>query len=66
MATKESERFKEESGISLDQSGNAANLGGNLGITRGSDGSVSVGGENGIQVAAPVAPANRVLPPQEQ
>lgn len=51
-ATEESERFSEEAGITLDGSGNAQNLGGNLGITKGSDGSTSVGGDNGIQVAA--------------
>ncbi|KAF5852019.1 hypothetical protein GGP41_000759 [Bipolaris sorokiniana] len=48
----ESEKFSEESGISLGKSGEAANLGGNLGITKGSDGSSSVGGKNGINVAA--------------
>jgi len=51
-ATEESERFSEEAGITLDGSGNAQNLGGNLGITKGTDGSTSVGGENGINVAA--------------
>jgi len=51
-ATEESERFSEESGITVDQAGNAQNLGGNLGITQGSDGSKSVGGENGINIAA--------------
>lgn len=51
-ATEESEQFSEESGISLGKSGEAANLGGNLGITKGSDGNSSVGGKNGINVAA--------------
>lgn len=51
-ATEESELFSEEAGITLDKAGNAQNLGGNLGITTGTDGSTSVGGENGIQVAA--------------
>jgi hypothetical protein len=51
-ATEESERFSEEAGITLGKDGNAQNLGGNLGITKGSDGSTSVGGENGINVAA--------------
>jgi hypothetical protein len=51
-ATEESERFSEESGITLDQDGNAQNLGGNLGITQGTDGSKSVGGENGINIAS--------------
>ncbi|CAN9304562.1 unnamed protein product [Alternaria alternata] len=51
-ATEESERFSEESGITLGQDGNADNLGGNLGITEGSDGSKSIGGSNGINVAA--------------
>ncbi|KAG9190936.1 hypothetical protein G6011_09024 [Alternaria panax] len=37
-ATEESEKFSEESGITLGQNGNADNLGGNLGITQGSDG----------------------------
>ncbi|KAJ4361973.1 hypothetical protein N0V83_010914 [Neocucurbitaria cava] len=51
-ATEESELFSEEAGITLDKTGNAQNLGGNLGITKGTDGSTSVGGENGIQVAS--------------
>ncbi|KAK7181279.1 hypothetical protein PSPO01_12756 [Paraphaeosphaeria sporulosa] len=51
-ATEESERFSEEAGITLNKDGSAANLGGNLGITQGSDGSKSVGGENGINIAA--------------
>ncbi|KAH9861289.1 hypothetical protein IAQ61_011026 [Plenodomus lingam] len=51
LAMEESERFSEQAGITLDESGNAQNLGGNLGITKGTDGSTSVGGENGIQVA---------------
>jgi hypothetical protein len=51
-ATEESERFSEEIGITLDEAGNAVNSGGNLGITQGSDGSKSVGGENGINIAA--------------
>lgn len=51
-ATDESELFSEEAGITLDRAGNAQKLGGNLGITKGSDGSTSVGGENGINVAA--------------
>lgn len=51
-ATEESEKFSEEIGITLDQAGNAQNLGGNLGITQGTDGSKSVGGENGINIAA--------------
>ena len=50
-ALAQSEQFREESGITLDSSGNAANLGGNLGITQSQDGSASVGGENGINVA---------------
>ncbi|KAI8936678.1 hypothetical protein NX059_007073 [Plenodomus lindquistii] len=50
-ATEESERFSEQASITLDGTGNAQNPGGNLGITKGSDGSTSVGGENGIQVA---------------
>jgi hypothetical protein len=52
LATEESEKFSEELGITIDQAGNAQNLGGNLGITQGSDGSKSVGGENGINIAA--------------
>ena len=51
-ATEESEKFSEESGITLGEDGAAANLGGNLGITQGSDGSKSIGGSNGINIAA--------------
>jgi hypothetical protein len=50
-ATEESEKFKEGFGITLDEAGNAVNSGGNLGITKGSDGSSSVGGENGINIS---------------
>jgi hypothetical protein len=51
-ATEESEKFSEEAGITLNGAGNVQNLGGNLGITKGTDGSTSIGGENGINVAA--------------
>jgi hypothetical protein len=51
-ATQEAEQFSEEAGITLDKDGNAQNLGGDLGITKGSDGSTSVGGKSGINVAA--------------
>ncbi|KAH7070658.1 hypothetical protein BKA63DRAFT_420428 [Paraphoma chrysanthemicola] len=50
-ATEESEQFSENIGIVLNEAGNAQNLGGNLGITEGTDGSKSVGGENGINIA---------------
>ena len=56
QATKESEQFSENAGITIGADGQAQNLGGNLGITKGSDGSTSVGGENGINVT-PAAPA---------
>jgi hypothetical protein len=51
-AVEESEKFSEGFGITLDQNGKTANLGGNLGITTGSDGSTSVGGSNGINIAS--------------
>ncbi|KAI0013602.1 hypothetical protein F4779DRAFT_562363 [Xylariaceae sp. FL0662B] len=51
-AVKESERFADNSGIVAGADGNAVNLGGDLGITKGSDGSVSVGGEAGINIVA--------------
>ncbi|KAF1935049.1 hypothetical protein EJ02DRAFT_439483 [Clathrospora elynae] len=38
-ATEESGKFSEEAGITLDGTGNAQNLGGNLGITKGTGGS---------------------------
>ncbi|KAH7082357.1 hypothetical protein FB567DRAFT_447955 [Paraphoma chrysanthemicola] len=50
-ATEESEKFSENIGIVLNEAGNAQNIGGNLGITEGTDGSKSVGGENGINIA---------------
>ncbi|KAF2463241.1 uncharacterized protein BDR25DRAFT_362965 [Lindgomyces ingoldianus] len=52
LAVEQSEQFSEGFGITLDQNGNTANSGGNLGITQGTDGSQSVGGENGINIAA--------------
>lgn len=54
-AVKESENFKDNAGITLDANGRAVNLGGNLGITKGSDGSQSIGGKSGINIAAPAA-----------
>ncbi|KAI5926426.1 hypothetical protein F4810DRAFT_725082 [Camillea tinctor] len=51
-AVDEAEQFSENIGIITDAKGNAVNLGGNLGITKGSDGSTSVGGEAGINIAA--------------
>ncbi|KAL5425311.1 hypothetical protein PMIN04_002654 [Paraphaeosphaeria minitans] len=51
-ATEESERLSKEAVITLNKNGSAANLGGNLGITQGSDGSKSIRGENGINIAA--------------
>ncbi|KAI1085631.1 hypothetical protein F5B20DRAFT_9808 [Whalleya microplaca] len=51
-AVKESEQFADNSGITTDAGGNAVNLGGDLGITKGKDGSVSVGGDAGINIAA--------------
>jgi hypothetical protein len=50
-ATQESEQFSENIGIVLNEAGNAQNIGGNLGITEGTDGSKSIGGENGINIA---------------
>jgi hypothetical protein len=37
--------------MTLDQDGQAVNAGGNLGITKGSDESTSMGGRNGINIA---------------
>ncbi|KAK1980210.1 hypothetical protein LZ30DRAFT_595253 [Colletotrichum cereale] len=51
-AVEESEQFKENAGITLGADGQAKNLGGNLGITKGSDGSTSVGGKSGINISA--------------
>ncbi|KAI0603148.1 hypothetical protein F4775DRAFT_15159 [Biscogniauxia sp. FL1348] len=51
-AVNEAEQFSENIGIVTDAKGNAVNLGGDLGITKGSDGSISVGGEAGINIAA--------------
>ncbi|KAI1641029.1 hypothetical protein F4809DRAFT_295837 [Biscogniauxia mediterranea] len=51
-AVNEAEQFSENIGIITDAKGNAVNLGGDLGITKGSDGSISVGGEAGINIAA--------------
>ncbi|KAI1501001.1 hypothetical protein F5X99DRAFT_219657 [Biscogniauxia marginata] len=51
-AVEESEQFSENIGIITDAKGNAVNLGGDLGITQGSDGSTSVGGEAGINIVA--------------
>ncbi|KAF2032381.1 hypothetical protein EK21DRAFT_99022 [Setomelanomma holmii] len=50
-ATQEAEQFSDNIGIVLNEAGNAQNIGGNLGITEGSDGSKSIGGENGINIA---------------
>lgn len=51
-ATQEAEQFSEEAGITLAKDGSAQNLGGDLGITKGTDGSTSVGGKSGINIAA--------------
>ncbi|KAK2007300.1 hypothetical protein LZ32DRAFT_662960 [Colletotrichum eremochloae] len=51
-AVEESEQFKENAGITIGADGQAKNLGGNLGITKGSDGSTSVGGKSGINISA--------------
>lgn len=62
-AVRESEQFDGSAGITADRAGNAVNLGGDLGITKGSDGSTSVGGEAGINIiaraigAVPASPA---------
>ncbi|KAF3767545.1 hypothetical protein M406DRAFT_328616 [Cryphonectria parasitica EP155] len=50
-AVAESDQFSEDAGITLDSNGNAQNLGGDLGITKGSDGSTSVGGASGINIS---------------
>ncbi|KAF2260905.1 hypothetical protein CC78DRAFT_619858 [Lojkania enalia] len=52
LATEQAEQFSEGFGITLDEAGNALNAGGNLGITQGTDGSKSIGGENGVNIAA--------------
>ncbi|KAK7988871.1 ras guanine nucleotide exchange factor domain-containing protein [Apiospora arundinis] len=49
-AVRESEQFKDNSGIIVDKNGRTKNVGGNLGITKGSDGSTSVGGAAGINI----------------
>ncbi|KAK8049895.1 hypothetical protein PG994_011625 [Apiospora phragmitis] len=49
-AVKEGEQFKDNLGIIVDKNGNTKNLGGSLGITKGSDGSTSVGGAAGINI----------------
>ncbi|KAK8088741.1 hypothetical protein PG997_003702 [Apiospora hydei] len=49
-AVKEGEQFKDNLGIIVDKNGNTKNVGGNLGITKGSDGSTSVGGAAGINI----------------
>ncbi|KAI1488068.1 hypothetical protein F5X96DRAFT_108560 [Biscogniauxia mediterranea] len=51
-AVNEAEQFSENIGIITDARGNTVNLGGDLGITRGSDGSISVGGAAGINIVA--------------
>ena len=49
-AVKEGEQFKDKLGIIVDKNGNTKNVGGNIGITKGSDGSTSVGGAAGISI----------------
>lgn len=49
-AVKESEQFDGNQGITVDRTGNTKNLGGSAGITKGSDGSTSVGGAAGINI----------------
>ncbi|KAK2056744.1 hypothetical protein LY76DRAFT_627511 [Colletotrichum caudatum] len=51
-AVEESEQFKENAGITVGAGGQVQNIGGNLGITKGSDGSTSVGGKSGINISA--------------
>ncbi|CAJ2507041.1 Uu.00g082270.m01.CDS01 [Anthostomella pinea] len=51
-AVEEAEDFDGNLGIILDGEANAINLGGDLGVTQGSDGSQSVGGEAGINIVA--------------
>ncbi|KAK1579300.1 uncharacterized protein LY79DRAFT_346067 [Colletotrichum navitas] len=51
-AVEESEQFKDDAGITIGADGQVQNLGGNLGITKGSDGSTSVGGKSGINISA--------------
>ncbi|KAI4596605.1 hypothetical protein KJ359_005361 [Pestalotiopsis sp. 9143b] len=67
-AVRESEQFDGDLGITTDKNGNAVNLGGDLGITKGSDGSTSVGGEAGINIVgravgpAPASPKPLAAP----
>ena len=49
-AVKEGEQFKGNQGITVDRNGITKNLGGSAGITKGSDGSTSVGGAAGINI----------------
>lgn len=49
-AVKEGEQFDGNQGITVDRNGNTKNLGGSTGITKGSDGSTSVGGAAGINI----------------
>lgn len=56
-AVAESGQFSENLGIILDKNGNAVNVGGDLGITKGSDGSTSVGGKDGINVLSTASAA---------
>ncbi|EFQ25970.1 hypothetical protein CGRA01v4_14383 [Colletotrichum graminicola] len=51
-AVGESEQFKDDAGITIGANGQVQNVGGNLGITKGSDGSTSVGGKSGINISA--------------
>ncbi len=59
LATQQAEQFSDNAGITVDKNGNTRNLGGDLGITVGTDGSKSVGGEDGINVGKKwVVPSN--------
>ncbi|GKT46117.1 uncharacterized protein ColSpa_06298 [Colletotrichum spaethianum] len=51
-AVAESEQFKDNLGIIVGANGQVQNVGGDLGITKGSDGSTSVGGKDGINISA--------------
>ncbi|KAL8375808.1 hypothetical protein RB595_007092 [Gaeumannomyces hyphopodioides] len=58
-AVKEAEKFKDNLGITIDPNRGTTNIGGNLGITKGADGSQSVGGKSGINIGAPAKKANK-------
>jgi hypothetical protein len=65
-ALQESQPFDDNADITTDRDVNAANLGGDLGITKGSDGSTSVGGESGIHIIPRAVGAAPAVPPPIQ